>query len=114
MINTDKIEAGDKVHLRDGSVIVARRSAGDGDNEVRLLGAKLASWFRDGRWLSIEAEHPLDIIRIEKKPKPVVETYWFGKDGKFCSFLPPDHLDCWPLAYKITITDGEATIERAK
>jgi hypothetical protein len=72
-------------------------------------------WDNYGFWETDNASHPLDIIRIEKAPKPVVETYWLLKvddeDVILRDYRPSNG---WDRIHKITITDGEATIERVK
>ena len=76
MINRDDIEAGDKVYTRDGGCLVARlTNAGD-----VMLGCSLAAdWWIGGNYLAGN-EHPLDIIRMEKAPKPVVAEVSIGSD----------------------------------
>lgn len=68
MINRDDIEAGDKCYTRDGGCLVARMKEG------RLLlgvAAAVEMWRESGLYFYAEDTHPLDIIRIEKAPKPV-------------------------------------------
>lgn len=78
MINRDEIEAGDKCYTRDGGCLVARDVRGIG----LVLGADLigANWHTCGGYHSTDKYHPLDIIRIEKAPKPVVAEVSIGSD----------------------------------
>lgn len=76
MINRDDIEAGDKVYTRDGGCLVARVD----DSKICLGSATIWNWTDAGSYLNKANDHPLDIIRIEKAPKPVVEEIYFGWD----------------------------------
>lgn len=99
MINTNETEAGDKVHLRCGSVLVVTGSPG---------ALEMAGFF-------VEEWNPHDIIRIEKAPKPVVrECYISIWNGRLylCNTEPSIYER--DEAYKITITVDEAKIERVK
>jgi len=73
MINRDDIEAGDKVYTRDGGCLVAREVGG----VIWIGGLGAHHWHSKGGYLMYEP-HPLDIIRIEKAPKPVVERAEFN------------------------------------
>lgn len=74
MINRNDIEAGDKCYTRDGGCLVAR----EGVSANLLLGSEpLNYWEPDGQCTSFH-DHPLDIIRIEKAPKPVAREIWVG------------------------------------
>ena len=77
MINRDDIEAGDKCYTRDGGCLVARKNGG-----VMLGSYHLpAGWDENGLYDPRASNtHPLDIIRIEKAPKPVVAEVSFGSD----------------------------------
>lgn len=113
MINTAEIEAGDKVHLRDGSVLVAWTD----DNDNLRIGADYDDgWETCGARSYGITSHRHDIIRIEKAPKPVVETYWLCLGSGLPEvFITQCKEWAWfESVYKITITDGEATIERVK
>ena len=74
MINRDDIEAGDKVYTRDGGCLVAYEMNGG----TRLAGQQPTSWSLDGFYIDRGETHPLDIIRIEKAPKPVVAERYLG------------------------------------
>ncbi len=71
MINRDDIEAGDKCYTRDGGCLVAYAS----HEGIRLCGRKISTWERNGQFVCAGTQYPLDIIRIEKAPKPVVEKF---------------------------------------
>lgn len=110
MINTNDIESGDKVHLRDGSVLVVKRSM------VRDSGRPYL-YVLDG----VRNFKKYDIIRIEKAPLPVVEIYLLGikqsENGHKIMEVVGDNAPCCAHLselYAVTITDGEATIERVK
>lgn len=113
MINTADIEAGDKVHLRDGSVLTV---AIDEDGDWWAAGwLGKSNWCKNGMRIHSSSPH-VDIIRIEKAPKPVVKTYWLatGEHLKPAVYELPYVSGAYDNIYAITITDGEATIERVK
>jgi hypothetical protein len=101
MINRDDIEAGDKVYTRDGGCLVARD-----ESDGLALGTQFVryAWKIDGSYLCY-APHPLDIIRIEKAPKPVVH------EVLLCAYGNDWHVaknpDCWEHAIKLTIINGK-------
>jgi hypothetical protein len=100
MINRDEIEAGDKVYTRDGGCLVAR-SIGE---TVMLGDCGTAKWVQ-GKFLARDIDHPLDIIRIEKAPKPVVEEVYVVYSGREWG------TDCTASGYhkaiKLTIINGK-------
>ena len=82
MINRDDIEAGDKVYTRDGGCLVAYEDGG-----VWLGGLITSSWREDGAFFARD-HNRLDIIRIDKAPKHVVEECIMGfilRDGQHAS-----------------------------
>jgi hypothetical protein len=103
MINRDDIEAGDKVYTRDGGCLVARD---DGDGNL-ALGTHLVryGWKPNGSYLCYIVDHPLDIIRIEKAPKPVAEEVYVVYSGREWG------TDCTASGYhkaiKLTIINGK-------
>jgi hypothetical protein len=99
MINRDDIEAGDKVYTRDGGCLVAY----DGGGAVWLGLARLSMlWREDG---ICEASKHLDIIRIDKAPKPVVEEVTLGEyiAGGWTILKENNDVSVWPRAIKLTI-----------
>lgn len=100
MINRDDIEVGDKCYTRDGGCLVARQVG-----ETIMLGdCGTAKWV-NGKFLAHDIEHPLDIIRIEKAPKPVVEEVYLGlDDGEWKVVYDPHH---WDKSFKLTIINGK-------
>ena len=106
MINREDIEAGDKCYTRDGGCLIAYESNGN----VGLAGyvAKLG-WTESGKFINDGIENPLDIIRIEKAPKPVVEEVWLGigkeMNPKILSFSPCDR-DDWNKIIKLVFANG--------
>jgi hypothetical protein len=80
MINRDDIEAGDKCYTRDGGCLVARDEKG----KILIGLSGITLWESDGSFYEGK-EYPLDIIRIEKAPKPVVEEVYIakGNDGRW-------------------------------
>ena len=105
MINRDEIEAGDKVYTRDGGCLVAR-IVGEG---LLLGGVDIDGWELDGQYSSFH-DHPLDIIRIEKAPKPVVEVRWLMWDDELTeTYLDvEDNLYAYKHAIKLTIKPTKA------
>ncbi|NBW19860.1 MAG: hypothetical protein EBR82_68990 [Caulobacteraceae bacterium] len=109
-IDTSTIKAGDKLYLSDGQVVIPNES-----NGLRIAGwTLLYLWGDNGKAL-----HPSligDIIRIEPKPEPVVETCLVGRlDGRLCVLYNQDDLVMADRTiYKLTFTDGKPSIERVK
>lgn len=66
MINREEIEAGDKCYTRDGGCLVAREFSGN-----ILLGTTPIEYWEEEGFFDATKTHPLDIIRIEKAPKPL-------------------------------------------
>jgi len=104
MINRDDIEAGDKVYTRDGGCLVAR-SIGEG---LLLGGVDIDGWELDGQYSSFH-DHPLDIIRIEKAPKPVVREFGIGINYSDSCYVHawPMETACYDIAIKLTIINGK-------
>ncbi len=76
MINRDDIEVGDKCYTRDGGCLVAYSG-----NGVWVGTSKLSeAWRENGEFWNKPEHSNLDIIRIEKAPKPVVATVTIGSD----------------------------------
>lgn len=101
MINRDDIEAGDKVYTRDGGCMVAYMHG----EYITLAGHSLNAWDGSGLYLACCDKHPLDIIRIEKAPKPVVVTaYMCSNGGGWCADSSPNG---WAKAIKLTIINGK-------
>jgi len=113
-IDTTKIKAGDKLHLENGAVIPVQQCYEWGS--LVAFGYYTGAWSLDGKWLRDECGWGFDIIRIEPKPEPVVHIeYQYG------NFLPPDnaspympYFEKFKHIYKVTLTDGEPSIERVK
>ena len=109
MIDLITVKAGDKLHTRQGDVLVVYQTGGD----LRVGGGFLSDWLRSGEWVS-NSNHPLDIIRIEKH-EPVIEVFYASQDCVFESVhfgrQCVGHAE--PL-YKITITDGVPSIEKVE
>lgn len=105
MINRDDIEAGDKVYTRDGGCLVARETK---DKRLSIGGHYPSFWELDGSFYA-EETHPLDIIRIEKAPKPAVEVNWLMWDDEFeDAYLDiEDNLYAYKHAIKLTIINGK-------
>ena len=100
MINRDDIEAGDKCYTRDGGCLVAWKRDGD-----LLLGLDIVSlWEKNGAGAF---EH-LDIIRIEKAPKPVVEERWFAESEHMMVYGKEQLAgDNFKTIIKLTIINGK-------
>jgi len=104
MINRDDIEAGDKCFTRDGGCLVAYDDCG-----LSLANLLIDAWLDDGTFYHGRT-HPLDIIRIEKAPKPVVEEVYLGlDDGEWKVVYNPHH---WDKSFKLTIINGK--LEKAE
>ncbi len=104
MINRDEIEAGDKCYTRDGGCLVAREV----DDKIWLgMMTAFPAYNTDGQYTTYD--HPLDIIRIEKAPKPVVEVNWLMWDDEFSeAYLDTeDKLYAYNHAIKLTIINGK-------
>jgi len=105
MINRDDIEAGDKVYTRDGGCLVAKAMA---DAHITLGTEPLDVWSKEGLYYDDSFKHPLDIIRIEKAPKPVVEqmTMVWSEQAQY---VTRNNLDItnWPHCIKLTIINGK-------
>jgi len=105
MINRDEIEAGDKVYTRDGGCLVARD-----ESDGLALGTQFVryTWKIDGSYLCY-APHPLDIIRIEKAPKPVVREFGIGINYSDSCYVHawPMETACYDIAIKLTIINGK-------
>ena len=99
MINRDDIEAGDKCYTRDGGCLVAREYSG----RISLAGYGLENgWDKQGL---CGRDHPLDIVRIEKAPKPVVEEVWLSKSDRWYVYRAIS--DSWDKVVKLTFIDGK-------
>lgn len=107
MINRDDIEAGDKCYTRDGGCLVAYD-----DDGLSLAIFSIDAWDSDG-FLYSGKTHPLDIIRIEKAPKPVVKniTVVWSETGVYASEYTFDTVS-WPHEIKLTIISGK--LEKAE
>jgi hypothetical protein len=106
MINRDDIEAGDKCYTRDGGCLVAREYNG----VISIAESRLESWFPCGRYVKTSVGHPLDIIRIEKAPKPVVEeiyAMWLGNDVASAEIDSYRNIGGYDHAIKLTIINGK-------
>jgi len=105
MINRDDIEAGDKCYTRDGGCLVARV-----DNKKNLMcgSAFVECWTEFGLFRQGISPHPLDIIRIEKAPKPVVgEVLLVSDDGLGWCANPESSIYSWNHIIKLTIINGK-------
>jgi hypothetical protein len=101
MINRDDIEAGDKCYTRDGGCLVARV---DEDGDVSLGAGYAWDWQNNGKFLRGKC-HPLDIVRIVKSPKPVVEEVRVvSHAGMYGIANGPEHFE---HAIKLTIINGK-------
>lgn len=105
MINRDDIEAGDKCYTRDGGCLVAREVNGG-----KALGPEpIEQWDAIGLYHVEGEKHPLDIIRIEKAPKPVVEeiyAMWLGNDVASAEIDSYGNIGGYDHAIKLTIING--------
>lgn len=102
MINRDDIEAGDKCYTRDGGCLVARQVEGF----IKLLNYEKGAWHQDGSWNG--TTHPLDIIRIEKAPKPVVSKVMFGSDdGEDWALIITSRIESWKHVISFTTINGK-------
>jgi hypothetical protein len=100
MINRDDIEAGDKVHTRDGGCLVAY-----GTPDIYLGTSSLGGWRLDG---ASKIFPHLDIIRIEKAPKPVATVRWIGLDREGCSMrMDEESAMQFDNAIKLTFINGK-------
>ena len=103
MINRDDIETGDKCFTRDGGCLVAREVEGF----IKLLNYEKGAWHQDGSWNGATHPHPLDIIRIEKAPKPVVvKLVIVSDDGKQWSFHLVGNPTNFKHAIKLVFVNG--------
>jgi hypothetical protein len=104
MINRDDIEAGDKVYTRDGGCLVAYKIYGC----TILAGHTIKKWSDLGGFADGSTPNPLDIIRIEKAPKPVVEEVLLVQDDD-TDWITLTHteLEDWKRAIKLTIINGK-------
>lgn len=112
MINRDDIEAGDKVYTRDGGCLVARESHGH-----FIIGCCYRhAWHSDGTYDSNSTcNHPLDIIRIEKAPKPMVEqmTMVWSEQAQY---VTRNNLDItnWPHCINLVFVNNVWDKERSE
>ena len=104
MINRDEIEAGDKVYTRDGGCLVAREFSGN-----ILLGTTPIEYWEEEGFFDATKTHPLDIIRIEKAPKPVVRDIGVGINYSDSCYVHawPMETACYDIAIKLTIINGK-------
>lgn len=112
MIDLTTVKAGDKLHTRQGDVLVVYWVY----DKIFAGGHELKSWQDYGCWPELsDMGHPLDIIRIEKH-EPVVEVFYADSiDFVPADIIPrPQHLKGASDSdvYKITITDGVPSIEK--
>lgn len=103
MIDRDSIEVGDKVFTRDGGCLVAWKHNGQ-----IFLGLEMAHfWTKDGR---CGALGHLDIIRIDKAPKPV-ELLFCMSGGAFNTYFGTNEMEDKLYMYdhiiKLTIINGK-------
>lgn len=104
MINRDEIEAGDKCYTRDGGCLVAREV----DDKIWLgMMTAFPTYNTDGQYTTYD--HPLDIIRIEKAPKPVVEEFYIGYADDGGAFKSEDYTTVkhWRNVIKVTTINGK-------
>jgi hypothetical protein len=104
MINRDDIEAGDKCFTRDGGCLVAS----SGEDGIYVFGQLVQDYWNHDLTYTNKGEHPLDIIRIEKAPKPVVVVRYLGFDIGGCS-IHGEHgfAHEWPNVMKLTYVNGK-------
>lgn len=117
-MNLKDLEPGDIVHYRCGGsgVVVEYFNYGNGLTPHRICVLDDFSYYYEDGLLLEKEKHPLDIISIEKKPTPVVRTLWAAWDDKPDEGILLPRLPCgaWGNILKITITNGEPSIERVK
>ncbi len=108
MINRDDIEAGDKCYTRDGGCLVARLSETGNGNIILGENFFTKRWESNGRYL-LSSDHPLDIIRIEKAPKPVVKVLWIFWDNNAGEYRLDEEkrMNVYVHAIKLTIINGK-------
>lgn len=103
MINRDDIEAGDKVYTRDGGCLVARKIRG----KIYVTGHSLACWDERCLMKSSNSPNDLDIIRIEKAPKPVVREIYVGTDSLAAYVTCEEYVPTFASVFKLTIINGK-------
>lgn len=112
-IDLSKLKVGDSVKLRCGGVIEVGSDFYFGSDIVVIDGGV---WNIDGKFLS-NLTCQLDIIEVIPKPEPVVRHVWLAydneleKDSVALYWKNPPELP-WVNKYKITITDGNPSIEK--
>jgi hypothetical protein len=108
-IDTTTIKAGDKLHLRDGSVLVVNKNLDAAGYAVS------EGWQTNGFFIDETHEYNMDIMRIEPKPEPVVRVIWpCVRNGEVEIWhIQPRSFEAENI-YKLTFTDGEPSIERVK
>ena len=85
----------------DGCLVAYEMNGG-----TRLAGQQPTSWSLDGFYIDRGETHPLDIIRIEKAPKPVVaERYLSSDDGE--SWFMTTNPVVFQHSIKLTIINGK-------
>ena len=108
MIDLTAIKEGDTVVFRNGG-----RDTCQYDFRMGCLavgGFPVSRWFGNGRFYQ-KAETGFDIIEIIK-PKPVVKTFYLTTDDDSTWQFASDFFSTkLKYKYKITLTDGEPTIE---
>ena len=103
MINRDEIEAGDKVYTRDGGCLVAIA----GEDGVYVFNQLVQGlWYHDLSFTRL-GQHPLDIIRIEKAPKPVVREIYVGTDSLAAYVTCEEYVPTFASVFKLTIINGK-------
>lgn len=104
MINRDDIEVGDKCFTRDGGCLVAIA----GEDGVYVFNQLVQDLWNHDLSFTHLGQHPLDIIRIEKAPKPVVgEVLLVSDDGLGWCANPESSIYSWNHIIKLTIINGK-------
>lgn len=106
MINRDDIEAGDKAHTRDGGCLVAIA----GEDGVYVFNQLVQDLWNHDLSFTHLGQHPLDIIRIEKAPKPVVDVVLVGLSHAECGRIMSREVERygdWQTIIKLTIINGK-------
>lgn len=107
-INMNTVQTGDKLHTRGGDVYVVW----EGKHGLEAAGFTIGEWAKNGKTDKYVPD-AYDIIRIEKKPGPVVEVFYACPSDLLDTIESAEssRIDNEPI-YKITLTDDMPSIEK--